>query len=137
MTELEVLNKRFIFYVNDSMWLAPLSEMSNEATFEVYNKELNVPLVSKILNFLNTEKHLSLELKSKDLLSNLSTQFWDNTLLNPVFHFSGITLKDFQREIDFQMLFQMSSKDNDFYDYANWIVDVKDFRIVGVFREQL
>ncbi|CAA0176870.1 hypothetical protein [Tenacibaculum maritimum] len=137
MTELEVLNKRFIFYVNDFMWLAPLNEISNEATFEVYNKELNVPLVSKILDFLNTEKYLSLELKSKDLLSSLSTQFWDNTLLSPLFHFSGIRLKDFQREIDFQMLFQMSSNDNDFYDYANWIVEVKDFRIVGVFREQL
>ena len=86
---------------------------------------------------INTEKYLSLELKSKDLLSNLSTQFWDNTILSPVFHFSGITLKDFQREIDFQMSFQMSSNDNEFYDYANWVVDVKDFRIVGVFREQL
>jgi len=32
----------------------------------------------------------------------------------------------------------MSSDDNDFgNDYANWIVDVKDFKIVGVFREQL
>jgi len=75
MAEIDILNKRFIFYENDSMWLAPLNEMGNEATFEVYNKEIDVFLVSKVLNFLNTEKYLSLELKSKDLLSSLSTQF--------------------------------------------------------------
>lgn len=138
MTEIEIDNKRFTFYKNDSMWLATLNEMGSEATFEVYNNELDVSLVSKILNFLNTEEYLSLELKGKGLLSSLSTQFWDNTLLYSVFHFSGIRLSDFRREVDFQILFHMSSNDNNFgSDYANWILDVKDFKIVGVFREQL
>lgn len=138
MTEIEILNKSFIFYEDDSMWLTSLNEISDDATFEIYNKELNVPLVTKILKFLNGEKYISLEVKSKNLLSNLSTQFWGDDLFCPIFYFTGITIFDFQRDVDFQVLFQMSSDHKGFgSDYANWRVDVKDFKIIGAFREQL
>jgi len=136
MRKVKILNKDFLFYESDNIWLAPLDEIGHEATFEVYNKNLDVSLISKILIFLNSEEYSSFELKSKDLLFNLSVQFWGKDLKNTRFHFSGITIRDFQREIDFQVFFHMSSNSKDFGDdFANWIIDVKDFKIVGAYMK--
>lgn len=138
MKKVEILNKDFLFYEGANLWLASLDEIEHEATFEVYKENLDVSLISKILSFLSSEEYFSFELKSKNLLSNLSVQFWGKDFKNIFFHFSGITIRDFQREIDFQVFFHMSSNSNDLEaDFANWIVDVKDFKIVGAYREQL
>jgi len=138
MTKLIVLDKSFSFYKKDSMWFTYLNEISNEATFEVYAEEINISLVEKILKFLTTEKYNLLESKCRDLLLSLSNQFWEGAFQNPYFDFSGIIIRDFKIETDFQLLFQMSSDEDDFgSDYANWIVNIKDFRIIGAFREQL
>ncbi len=127
---------KFIFRKFDEFWLSDFEFNQNETSFEIYQETFNEELIHKILTELNGEL-LNVNKEGVYLLSILSEIFWGHDR-NNVFQFSGFVIDNeiSQRFIDFRMCYHCTGEDN-FSDFANWFIDIKDFKIVGCIRQQL
>lgn len=128
--------KNFIFKKYDDFWQANIFFNSQQTTFEVYSEELNEEIILQIDTELDT-KVLCIDKNAKYLLGELSTFFWLHNR-NKVFTFSGFVIDEITSKLflDFRMCYHCYGNDN-FSDFANWYIDIKDFRIVGCSRQQL
>ena len=125
-----------VFKKHEEFWLSNLHFDGIDTTFEIFKNEINEPLISSILIRLE-DRLLDIKSSSILLLQSLSQFFWGHSN-NLEFSFSGFVIDnqiDFQ-QCDFRMCFHCFGIEN-FSDYANWFVDIKDFKIVGCWRQQL
>ena len=108
---------------------------NSENTFEIHSESLNESLIEDIL--LNMSNQI--EILDKDalpLLVHLSKVFWGNDH-NSCFVFSGFLIDETTTRLDIDFRMSYHNSGDEFSDYANWYIDVKDFRIMGCFRQQL
>jgi hypothetical protein len=126
----------YIFKHYDNFWLSNLIFDTTETTFEIYTNEFNVALTEKILYELNN-KLPDIRVQAEILLKTLSPIFWGNNDYL-YFEFTGFVINpEFElSNCDFLMCFHNYGKTN-FSDYANWLVGIKDFKIIGCYRQQL
>jgi hypothetical protein len=126
----------FLFKKYDEFWLSNLMFNQSESTFEIYAETLNESQLQKILSNFNT-KISQIDVECRFLLEALSEVFWGHNQ-NKIFDFSGFVIDTTTDKlmIDFRMCYHCSGKDG-FSDFANWLIDVKDFKIVGCSRQQL
>lgn len=120
----------------EDFWMADLSFNKKETTFEIYDEVLNEGKIQKIILELEN-KVLILDKEGRCLLSKLSSIFWQHDK-NSHFTFSGFVIDEMTKStfLDFRMCYHCYGEDQ-FSDYANWFVDVKDFRIVGCRRQEI
>ncbi len=125
-----------VFNKFEDFWLSNFQFNGSETSFEIYKETFNEDLIHKILNELNGEL-LGVNKEGIYLLSILSEIFWGHGR-NNVFQFSGFVIDNEtdQRFIDFRMCYHCIGEDN-FSDFANWFIDIKDLKIVGCIRQQL
>jgi hypothetical protein len=130
----EIINNiRFIKYEN--FWQAKLMFNSQEITFEVYQENLDDLKIQEILSKLDTQI-LELYHQSFPILTALSCAYW-REIKACSFKFTGFSIGLHQTNLftDFRLCFTLFGEDN-FTDYANWMVDIKDNRITGCRREE-
>jgi len=131
----KIINNQ-IFKKYENFWLSNINFDRTETTFEIFNDEIDEPLILSILSTLES-RVLKLKTSSIPLLKQLSQIFWEHDN-NTEFLFSGFVIDtqiDFQ-QCDFRMCFHCSGLGN-FSDYANWFINIKDLKIVGCWRQQL
>ncbi|WP_372871142.1 hypothetical protein [Shewanella sp.] len=129
-----------IFRYFDDVWICEISAADGQDfSVEIYQEEYDDELLVRILSFLETDAFDTLKSDGLAQLAILSTAFWGAGYSDAAFDFQGVTIgMDSDSDLsDFQLIYHMSSALNDFDDYANWIVDIKDYRVVGVRRQQL
>ena len=136
MNNLEKKIGNILFRKYDEFWISDIEFNSIESSIEIYKETLNEVLLKKILSELNG-KVLELDFDGQQILFSLSKAFWGHSQ-NNIFKFSGIVIDNTSENlfIDFRMCYHCSGEDN-FSDYANWYIDIKDFKIVGCSRFQL
>lgn len=136
MSNNEKIINEFLFKKYDEFWLSNLIFNQSETTFEIYSETLNESQLQKIVSNFNT-KILQIDVECRVLLESLSEVYWRHNK-NNLFDFSGFVIDSTTDKlmIDFRMCYHCSSKDG-FSDFANWLIDVKDFMIVGCSRQQL
>jgi hypothetical protein len=132
--ELIVNNTRFVKY--DECWIGDISILKYETTIEIYSEDIDIALVSEIIEKCNNTIPLLMS-SSQEILSTVALHFWGEKGYD-IFSFSGIVigLNHNNTFIDFRLVFHNSGKNNH-SDYANWMIDIKDFKIVGCRREPL
>lgn len=127
----------FKFY--DGIWISTLQVNGKEIEFEIYKETFDELLVSDILGFIESDNFDKVKYQSVKLLTQLSLSFWGYNYQDSIFHLQGISIgMDVDEEIaDFQCIYHMSSIQNDFEDFANWKVDIENYKVIGVRREQI
>ena len=118
-----------IFKKYEEFWLSTILFNKEESTFEIYNEILNEDIIEKIISNLEN-KILCIHNDSESLLKVLSNVFWGHDR-NNYFTFSGFVIDKttINLSIDFRMSYHCSGEDN-FSDYANWYIDIKDFKLL-------
>lgn len=126
-----------IFRYYEDFWLSEVNFNGAQSTFEIYKDEINEKLLIKILAKIEANLLLDMEKKATEILKMLSIMFWGNDR-NTEFKFAGFIIDEYVDYVhsDFRMCFHCFGQDN-FSDFANWVVDIKDFKIVGCSRMQL
>jgi hypothetical protein len=132
-----VISGRTFKYYED-LWMCYPEHETSELTFEIYNESIDSDLVAKIFSMLDDKSIQLLYTEAISWLMNLSLSFWKRDM-QPAFTLSGITigLNGGNKQSDFSLCYHMSSKIDTFSDYANWLVDIRDFKIVACSREQV
>lgn len=135
---MEVIIENRIFKRHQDVWMAPLTSEDPERTFEVYHENINTSLVKDILSKIDDGSIQHIYNDAVPCLKKLSSDFWKKDM-SPEFILSGVTigLNGGNSNSDFSLFYHMNSKINAFSDYANWLVDVRDFKITECRREQL
>ncbi|WP_299108781.1 hypothetical protein [uncultured Tenacibaculum sp.] len=130
-------NYEFKFY--EEVWISNIINELGNFSIEVYKDTLDQNKLGKVLKFIESETLLTILKRSEALLQLLAINFWGEDYKGAEFNFQGIIISANVDEelVDFQLCFHMSSALNDFDDFANWIVDMKNSKITGVKREQL
>jgi hypothetical protein len=136
MNNMEKKIGSFVFKKYEDFWLSNILFNNNENTFEIYQENLNETAINKILLELN-KRVVKIDIDAISLLKMLSKVFWGHNRNND-FIFSGFIIDEATINLfaDFRMCYHCSGVDN-FSDYANWYIDIKDFRIIGCNRQQL
>jgi hypothetical protein len=127
---------KYEFVKYEDFWFANIEFKTEESSFEIFSENLNDELILRILSELNN-KILNLDKDGYKKLIDLSKSFWGHDRNNE-FTFSGFIIDTTTENliIDFRMCYHCKGDDN-FSDFANWYVDIKDFNIVGCSRQQL
>ncbi len=127
---------KYIFRKYDEFWMANIEFKLIETTFEIFEETLNEDLVKRIISEIDN-KILELDINGNHLLKSLSETFWGHSK-NNVFTFSGFVIDTITQNlcIDFRLCYHCQGQDN-FSDFANWYIDIKDFKIVGCSRQQI
>jgi hypothetical protein len=136
MNKTEKIINNYTFRKHDGFWLANLKFNHIESSIEIFKETLDEGLLNKIISELEG-KVVKLDKEGCHLLNVLSESFWGHDK-NNIFVFSGFMIDSITENmfIDFRLCYHCGGEDN-FSDYANWFIDVKDFRIVGCSRKQL
>jgi hypothetical protein len=132
----------FYFQEVESIWIADLKLDSRDITFEIHHPEIEKDtedLVKRIQDYIADGKFPKADAAARELLNGLSSAFWQGEIVDPAFSLSGITIGfgNAGQDVDFELVYNMSSASKSFDDFANWIVNFKSFRVVGGRREQI
>jgi hypothetical protein len=136
MSNSEKIINNYTFKKYDGFWFSNLKFNNVESSIEIFKETLDEGLLNKIISELEY-KIVQLDKEGCHLLSDLSESFWGHDK-NKTFVFSGFVIDKITENmyIDFRLCYHCQGEDN-FSDYANWFIDVKDFKILGCSRQQL
>lgn len=130
---------KYVFNFYDELWVSEIITFKESFSFEIYGLSFDNICITRILEFVEKDSFYKIKNKGKEVLNLLAIHFWGEEYKDSIFDFQGIVVDlESEEELgDFQLYYHMISKSNEFEDFANWILDIKDFKITGARRKQL
>ncbi len=139
MKTLRINNKEYQFVGSaEECWITNILTSIGEMRVEIYTNEIDAEHLKNVIDFALQDNFAGILNRGRSLLTSLSAEFWGPEIDDAEFLSPDISIGLYHdlKTVDFQINFQMRSAKDNFDDLANWKVDIKNKKIIGVRREE-